>query len=67
MYYLKSVKKKELASSPYGIQENIITPTYENDFVLCKYELIINEIYYIKLHAVKTLSIPTIKRNMPIL
>lgn len=38
-----------MASSPYGIQENIITPTYENDFVLCKYELIINEIYYIKL------------------
>lgn len=27
-----------------GIEENVMTPTYENDFVLCKYELYINVI-----------------------
>lgn len=27
-----------------GIEENVMTPTYKNDFVLCKYELYINVI-----------------------
>lgn len=46
------------------IQEHIIFLTYENDLFLCKYKLI-----SMKFHsgAVKTLAIPTMKRNMPFL
>lgn len=50
---------------PTEIQESVMIPTYENGFVLCYYELCNNAI----LHevSVKTLAIPTIERNMPIL
>lgn len=44
-----------------GIQENLVTPSYENNFVLGKFELYINVITLSC--SFKTLAIPTIKGN----
>lgn len=43
-----------------------MTPTYENEFILSKYELYITPVMQLHKVAAKTLKIPTIKRNMPI-
>lgn len=49
---------------PMEIQENEMTPTYENDFALCKYELNINVLHKLQLRQWQFLQFK--KRNMPI-
>lgn len=50
------------------IQENVKTPIYKNDFVLCYVHVDMNFIVlYLQKIAVKTLTLPTIKKKMPIL